>query len=261
MRYLAAVVMAACVGVVAGQEPKKDTSDTYIHFEKKAHVELQKSRGMINLDGSFTVEMWVRWEPEVLSSQSLVGDLAWKGMSADLPEIGRHSGWTIRTTRVEDADLRAIEFAVGATEKGKTDWVYVTSSKRKDIKPGEWQHIAVAKSLTSIKLFWNGKLVGEKPVPKGVKFHACPTPLYLGVRKFTDGVSMIDIRDFRVSKTARYTRDFIPEERFRSDANTDLLLDLTLSPDANRILDTSGNERDGILSGAKVLTERRIKKG
>src|SRR5262249_7372207 len=209
------------------------------------------SRGMLNLNGTFTIEAWVRWNTEYSGHLSLVDDLAWPGMNREV-QVAEHCGLVLRTSKLVDANKRSLEIAFVATEAGKTDWLSDTSQPRKDTDSKEWHHVAVSKTPAAVALYWNGKLVARRPC-QGVQFHNCPTNLFVGVRKNPSeesNESWKEIRGVRISKKARYTRDFKPDKAFSRDDTTLVLLDFNTT-DEKKVHEISGNKHDGAIVGAK----------
>jgi hypothetical protein len=217
---------------------------------------MQETRGMLDLSGDFTIEMWARWEMHLRDKEMyLAGDEAWEMMSKEVP-ADKPCGWVIRTGPVEGGDKRHLQFNIGATIDGKSAWLSVTTDPvHTDAK--DWQHIAVSKTKQSLKLFWNGKLSAQASCV-GITFHQAPTNLYLGVRKngWVNRQFRGDIRAFRVASGALYEKDFKPEEPFKARESTLVLLDFS-SADRQSIPDASGKRRDGRIAGAKPLAEEK----
>src|SRR5437762_10371810 len=75
-----------------GQESSPTPTDAakpnrFLRFANRAHVELKGTRGLLNLNGSFTVEAWLRWEGAITTPLYLMGDEIWKDMAAELPKV------------------------------------------------------------------------------------------------------------------------------------------------------------------------------
>ena len=131
---------------------------------------------LLDLNASYTIETWVRWDPANPPRQILCGDEAWPGMNPEL-NIAKTSGWVLRTTPIEGADKRGIEFVVAAMVPGKIDWFVVPTPVRKMSDGVIWQHVAVCKTPSAISIYWNGKLAVHRPC-RGIKFNPSPTDIY-----------------------------------------------------------------------------------
>ncbi|MEM0983530.1 MAG: LamG-like jellyroll fold domain-containing protein [Planctomycetota bacterium] len=111
-----------------------------------------------------------------------------------------------------------------------------------------WAHVAGVYTGRALLLFIDGKLVDRIEVAPGMEPRSNDFPFYIGAdpagggrpTSFFNG----DIDEVRMSRGARYTEDFTPRRRLRSDADTifyypmDLLLG-PIVPDAGPT-DTSG---------------------
>jgi hypothetical protein len=237
---LCALFMAILAGVAFGQDRVG-----FLRFPSRdAYVELEGTRGLVDLGSSFTVEAWVRWDTSLLGNgHTMMGDEAWPDMSKEIP-VTRPCGWVLRTTPVMDADKYAIEFNVGSSTKDKPKgaWLSIMSPPQR-VADRSWHHLAISKSRTDLRLFWNGKWVAKQSC-RGITLHAAPTNLFLGVRK--DGA--------KDSSTRRYATDFKPPEKLVRDEATELLLDFTGSDD-EKILDVSGKGRHGTIVEAEWMVE------
>jgi Concanavalin A-like lectin/glucanases superfamily len=233
------------------QEKKPQPLARYLRFADRSYVELAGTKGVVDLNGTYTIEAWLRWDADYTGVHYLMGDEAWPGMSRDVP-VGKASGWVLRTTAVQDLDKRSLEFSV-ATASGKPEWAIMTTPLRKDSDSKAWQHIAICKTASTISLFWNGKLAAKENC-QGVRFNPCPTNLFLGVRKSGhDGVIFKgDFKAFRITKKALYQGEFKPKESFPSDQPALVLLDFR-DVEENKIGDLTGNKHEGTIVGAKWI--------
>ena len=233
-------------------QPKPDDV-TFLRFKKVDRVEVVKSRGLIDLDKSYTIEAWVRWNESNLKWVYLAGDEAWKDMSGEVP-VTHSSGWVLRVSSVEGADKRRIDFTV-AVAKGKAEWLTLLSPPRRCPDDQRWHHVAVCKTAQSISVYWNGILAAQKPCV-GIEFSATPTNFFLGVRKHSaadtpperqfDG----DFRAFRVSDKPLYFGKFKPPEVFKRDDSTLVLLDFSKG-EGKQLEDISEKGHDGLIVGPK----------
>lgn len=104
-------------------------------------------------------------------------------------------------------------------------------------------HVAAVRAAAELRLFLDGRRVAETPLPAEAATPAGGGGL-LGEPGF---VGLLD--EVRLSRTARYDRDFTPAPRFAPDADTTALYHC----DEGRgdvLKDSSGNGYDGRLIGA-----------
>ena len=253
------LVFAGLVLVVCPFTPavgQDDSPHPYLRFaSRNDHIELEKTRGALDLQKPFTIELWARWDTDIVDKMLyLAADEAWPGMSEKVP-VTALSGWVIRTSKVKDADKQAVEFNVAASARGTRTWLTVVSSYQR-VEPKQWQHISVCRSPSELKIFWNGKPVARRSLA-GMELHSSPSNVFLGVRRdgWEDREFVGDIRAFRMSSKVRYNDRFTPEVSWESDDVTLALPDLpktdgALAPDA------SGNKRNGLVVGAKLINSK-----
>jgi hypothetical protein len=258
MRRYSSVGLLVFVFSLAAFGAEPDNQIQFLRFKDTDRIELEESQGLIEVNGAFTVEAWVRWEIDSTEKpQYLMGDEAWPEMSPEL-RAKRNCGWVLRTTGLEDGKKRSLDFTIGVSFNGKSEWLRVLSPPQRCAEKA-WQHVAICKSTERIELFWNGKLVGKKAC-RGLKFHEAPTNLYLGVRDhaFADRSFGGDFRAFRISSKVRYHNDFKPVKSFEKDKTTTLLLDFAAA-EKDKIPDISGNNHHGRISGAMAKSEETSK--
>ncbi len=112
-------------------------------------------------------------------------------------------------------------------------------------EPGKRAHIAGVRTDKEIRLYENGKLVGAKSIAAGKGQPPQVSPLHLG-----DGVFDGLISEVRISKIARYDKDFTPPKRFEPDKDTLALYHFD-EGSSDVLHDSSGNKHDGKIVGAK----------
>jgi len=221
-------------------------------FNRANHVELQKTRGVLDLQKPFTIELWARWNTDILDKMMyLAGDEAWPEMNPNVP-VADMCGWVIRITRVQDADKQAVDFTVAASTRGKREWLRIVTPQQR-IQAGQWHHIAICRTAWELRIYWNGKLAAKKTIT-GVTLHSSPTNVYLGVRKDA-GVErefVGDIRGFQITQSVRYSSSFIPEMPLKMAKDAVVFLDFSAADDI-RVPDSSPHKRDGLIVGAKLI--------
>lgn len=114
----------------------------------------------------------------------------------------------------------------------------------------QWHHVAgcrdVDGSSVTLTLYVDGKLVGSKS--GSTASIAPPADVYLGgVSYGQDGLAG-SIDEVRVSKSLRYTGNFVPQRHFASDANTTLLWHFD-EGSGTSVADASGNGYSGTVVG------------
>ena len=65
-----------------------------LQFSERGYVELQKTLGVIELNGSFTVEAWLRFTYKRYKMISVMGDEAWPMMSPAI-DVSKTVGWSL----------------------------------------------------------------------------------------------------------------------------------------------------------------------
>lgn len=255
--YFSIVVSYLCVApALWADDPIRTPYITFGSGSRTECVELEKTRGMIDLQKPFTVELWTRWDADVVDKPHyLAGDEAWPGMS-DKVLVAALSGWVVRTTKLKDADKYAIEFNVAASARGSREWLSVATSYQR-VESKVWQHIAICRTSKELWVFWNGKPAARQSLV-GIELHSSPSNVFLGVRKhaWLDREFVGDIRAFRASSKARYGPKFMPLAFRETDDDTLLLLDLSGAEDAI-VPDISGHGRNGTIIGAKLVGAKK----
>jgi hypothetical protein len=234
------------MGEVATQFPylaRNKQSTKSLRLRNRAYVELANTRGVVDLNGTFTIEMWVRLRPGV---QYLVGDESWPG--AGEPGSGAR-GFVIRTGGSQGGNWE-FNFTMAF---GPENWWLATGPQRRITD--EWQHIAVCKTLDEVRLFWDGKLYTSRAI-KGEKFIPCNSNIFLGVRRngWQDRQVDADYRAVRISRKAVYQNDFTPPQQLDKTDDTSVLLDFSTA-EGKVIPDLSGKKHDGTISGGTWLEQ------
>ena len=234
---LSGALFAGGAGFVEQSGVPMAVSTKCLRFQKQAFVELANTKDLLVLHGTFTVEMWVRMGAS--DQQYLCGDESYGLFGTPVP---RTAGWVLRLYK--QAAGWPLDMTV-ANDEG--DWFRVNG---KPLSPGdEWHHVAAVKTNGEFVLYWDGKMYARRPC-SGMRFVRCPSNLYLGVRKNAsyDRAIDADIRAFRVSSNPLYLGPFEPPKTFGKTPDCLVLLDF--SPGHGKVLDLSGNEHHGEISGA-----------
>ncbi len=223
-------------------------NDRWLQFAGRGHVELENSRGLIDLNGTFTAEAWVRWPANLQKHLTIMGDEAWPSIGTAL-QVPQTCGWVLRTRGLENGENRRFDFTAAS---GNPEWFGVVSEPV-HVAGGQWHHLAVSKTPKLVRIFLDGNPIAERSC-EDVEFVTCPTNLYLGVRKdgSPDRWFEGEFKAVRISKRARYVAAFKPEDEFARDASTEVLLDFS-SSDAQTIADLSGHGHNGILNDVKWI--------
>jgi serine/threonine protein kinase/formylglycine-generating enzyme required for sulfatase activity len=112
------------------------------------------------------------------------------------------------------------------------------------IDPHRTVHVAGVYQGTKMTLFVDGKLAGQKTVEAIPLYHAPKNRLQLGIGY--EGL----MREVRISRVARYDKNFTPAKRFETDADT-LALYHCDEGAGDKLTDSSGNGHHGKIVGAK----------
>src|SRR2546429_72524 len=126
---LVALALAAALAVRGDEPPDPGPvvlTQRCLHFTNRDRVELKDTKGLLDLNGTFTVEAWVRWDANIRAEHYLMGDEAWPGMSPDIPATVP-CGWVLRMSAPDRTGTRKLDFTIGATANGKADWTSVLS--------------------------------------------------------------------------------------------------------------------------------------
>ncbi len=133
---------------------------------------------------------------------------------------------------------------VGWSESKWHARIWNVTSVTHDGPVGKRTHIAGVFEENAVHLYVDGKLIGSKPIPTDAAYLKAQTDFHLGY--WFPGV----LEEVRVSKVARYEKDFTPAARFTTDKDTLALYHLDEgTPD--EVKDSSGNGRHGKIIGAK----------
>jgi Concanavalin A-like lectin/glucanases superfamily len=214
----------------------------FLRFKDKNHVELENTRDLIDLNGTFTVELWVRLRP---STQYLVGDESWPGVGE---AVAKESGWALRSP-----DGGHFEAVIATPPK---NWFAVRGKTAVPLREAKrWQHFALCKDNNATVIWWNGRLYASR-VTRDRRFVPCPSNLFLGVRKNGNADRDIDadIAAFRISNVPQYHRPFTPPKNLEKTPHTLILLDIAHGKGA-QVLDLSGRDHHGKLVGTSWVDE------
>ena len=252
-------------------EPDADTLALY-HFDEGQGEVLKDSSGN-NHHGQIVAAKWMRAdgaaEPDA-SEWALEFDGQTAEVATTLKGPVDMSLVTIEAwlqpggSEAETAHQRVVAF--GTDQLSVSNDAYLTQftgvdgklggvRSRATAKPGFWQHVASVLNKDRGLLFVDGKLVGSQVMPQGlhrgnldgsskpwflIGYHGHPSqPRFKG-----------RIQAFRISRSARYAADFVPQQTWLPDAET-LALYRFDEGRGDELKDSSGNNHHGKIVGAK----------
>ncbi|HUE69357.1 MAG TPA: LamG-like jellyroll fold domain-containing protein [Pirellulaceae bacterium] len=132
---------------------------------------------------------------------------------------------------------------------------YKVASSDAPAEYGKLCHVAGVWDGRMVRLYVDGKLQSAQPVTNG-KHKASKFPFYLGADPSRSGTPEQHftgaLHQVRISRVARYTKDFVPDARFAADKQTVSLWRID-EGSGSRLADASGNGIDGAIVGAKWL--------
>jgi WD40 repeat protein len=209
-----------------------------LRFKPNAHVELANTAGLLDINGTFTAEMYVKL-PAPNADQFLMGDLVsrprgqpsggWEVVAIPINLVGGVKKWGLRMH---------CQTAAGARH-GAIGGVFTFS-------PDEWHHVALVKIEDRFILYVDGKGYGNMQY----KPPLAQSPINLslgGTRDVPRDAFTGEIRAFRASSKAIYQADFKPPARFTREADTVVLLDFPGK--GTRLPDLAGKHAGRIVGG------------
>lgn len=261
-------------------EPDAHTLALY-HFDEGAGDKLSDSSGN-NHHGKIVGAKWVKVDGSPIASPPSAGAfaLAFDGKQAyvDLPAVPYHSGSSFTLEAYvkcgDSADgmrifnnysgKEGLSFHVGSDRRLSAVAYILPTGNREPTRivatgvdhpvDHEWRHIALTYDGTFMRLFLDGVAVARNPNERPGAPHATSTPLRLG-GGWIEANSLITpfnglMRDVRISKVARYDKNFTLPNQFEPDKDTIALY--RMSEGAGDVLtDSSGNGHHGKIVGAK----------
>src|SRR5262249_12142580 len=125
-------------GPPSGAQPSKSP---YLWLTGQNRVELENTAGMIDLNGEFTVEMWVKFGKGV---HYFAGDETWPGVA----NVDRPYGWILRIQ--EDR----MNFTAGATiaDRPGLEWAGERGGNV-IVFDDDWHHLAISKNREGTGVF------------------------------------------------------------------------------------------------------------
>jgi hypothetical protein len=200
-------------------------------------VELANTAGMIDLNGAFTVEMWVKFGKGV---QYFAGDETWPDGFA---KVDRPYGWVLRIA--EDDRMNFTAATVPGRPEG--EWA-VERAKDPIVIDDDWHHLAVSKSREVIHVFLDGKPYLHMKT-SNIKFMNSPFNLFLGATNLNHFRRVnCRFKAFRVSGKQLYSQPFTPPAEFTRTDDTLLLLDFSAGK-GDTLPDVSGHGHHGTIRG------------
>jgi WD40 repeat protein len=221
-----------------------------LRFDGRDSVVLSNSRGLADLNKTFTAEMWFRSLRDMTQpAHCLVGNCAMSGFH---PEVNEPSivGWVVSAGR-----LRRDNTTGASVRWSRADGILVGVSGRFPPLNDAWHHLAVCNEPQSdggwqMQVFVDGKFVQRVTRPATEVFPS-PSDLFLGSSEFVkpDNTFHGDIRAFHLSSTVRYETPFTPRDEFMPDNDTIALLNFD-GGDSRAVRDISGNNHNARIVGA-----------
>jgi formylglycine-generating enzyme required for sulfatase activity len=191
-----------------------------LRFDGSAKVDLPKLP--LAIGTPFSLEAWVTPDADVLGKQASLIELR-------LTELRTNSTGAAWWFEMQDRSVSTV-------------------AKKGGLGPKRAVHVAGVFSGSELLLFVDGKLVDRSKTSGQSSTNAANAVLgdrWLG-----------RIEEVRISKTARYEKDFLPQERFQPDADT-LALYHCDEGAGDKLADSSGNGHHGKIVGAKWVHSDR----
>jgi hypothetical protein len=195
--------------------PVAASNGCFVFNGSNACIEIEKEQIMLP-DGPFTVEAWVK--PANDTNGTIVSNLKIGGFSLDVAVTPQF--------RVQTDDRFANERS-GAKLKSA-----IIAQAKDTLPAGKWSHLAGVYDGQQIALFVNGRKAASTHA-SGARLSSDKS-LYVGARpngawnthNFSYPMSFWKgaVDEVRVSRIARYSRDFTPEAKLASDDSTVLAL-------------------------------------
>ena len=137
--------------------------------------------------GDFTAEAWVNFDETPSSSQHLFGP----------HEYGQYTDWCV----IAKGSTQELEILLNGIPRLLVPWRPTA---------GTWTHVAVSRHNGMLMAFLDGELRGATSAPMAL---ALTNPISLGATINSVLPFKGSMDEFRVSRVARYTSDFIPPTR------------------------------------------------
>src|SRR5262249_31835123 len=160
---------------------------------------LANTAGMIDLNGEFTVEMWVKFGKEL---NYLAGDETWPGVA----KVERPYGWVLRIR--ED---KRLDFTAGAGIAGRPGLQWAGGRGGGPVGcDDDWHPLAVSGGREGIDVFLDGKPYLHQ-TKSNITFMNSPFNIFLGPAALTiDRPVNCHFKAFRVSGKQHYSQSFTP---------------------------------------------------
>ncbi|MCB9938925.1 MAG: hypothetical protein H6823_11825 [Planctomycetaceae bacterium] len=217
-------------------------------------IMIGNSRELAATSKTFTAELWFRFvEPVPQQTYVLMGTSAYRGQHPEVASV-ETTGWFIVAGQWKDGSSHS----TGLRWSGPVGRIIGLEATLPPLG-NDWHHLAVCNTpmgddTWQMQVFVDGQRK-QSVTRSREEAVASPSDFFLGRSQFlTDRhVFVGDIKAFRLSSNVRYQATFKPPGEFTSDASTLTLLDFS-GENSSRILDLSGNNRHGTISGAKWVT-------
>jgi hypothetical protein len=201
-------------------------------------VELAKTAGMLDLNGAFTVEMWVKFEKGI---QHFVGDETWPDVNQ---AVKRTFGWVLRIQQ----DQLNFTAAVTIADRPGLEWAAERANEKIAFDTA-WHHLAVSNGREGIDVFRDGRPYLRQTKSNKLYMNS-PFNMFLGPAN-NDGFGRdvnCHFKAFRVSGKQLYSQTFTPPAEFTKTDDTLLLLDFSVGK-GKKLPDLSGHGHHGTIHG------------
>ena len=184
----------------------------------------------IDYADDFTVEMWARWTS--LPGSNLFSMLATTSTRGDYLSLYNKAGtYTMHAALSDGSTVYYPIFNTPVTPVTNT-----------------WYHLAFVKNGATFKMYWDGTECTSDNGSAGTMSASLGMDGIQRIGDWSGGTSYAmngNIDEFRCSKTARYTLDFVPLGPFANDDNTQLLVHMDGTENSTTFVDDNGASTAG----------------
>lgn len=181
--------------------------------------------------GDWTVECWVKWAANPVSTQAVAIGSNANGISLAVYDTGGVAGFHVYFLNTE----------------------YYSSHAYTPVKD-RWYHFAACRSGNNLRLFIDGIQNGSTEDVTGKNMNASTAGVFIGSSSALNGQLNGFMKNVRISNSARYTANFVPSlTPFSPDANTKLLLLLNENNGATAFVDSASTPKTVTTNGNSVI--------